>query len=479
MSAARRTHRRWSLRSVRARTTILAVVVVGIALVIAGTGLLVAVRSAEVDRVRTSAESRAADIAGAIDAGLPPADLALDEGSDRFVQVVVDGTVVAASRTVANAAPLVDRAGATRSLTLDGEADDDWVVATTASSDGALVVVGRELDGPRETAGTIAALLIGGIPLLLVVVGATTWFVAGRALAPVEAIRREADEIGAADLGRRVPEPSSDDEVARLAVTVNGMLGRLQDGQARQRRFISDASHELRAPVAVIRQQAELAELHPERTSLAEVSAAVLGESDRLAALVDDLLVLARSDEGAVLESDGAVDLDDLALDAARRVRADITVDATAVSGAQVRGDRRLLARVVGNLVDNAATHARSRVVLALGDEGDGAVLTVADDGPGIPPEDRERVFERFVRLDEARTRDAGGSGLGLAIVDAVVRAHGGTVAIDDAPGGGTSVTVRLPSTTAGGSTPRAPAVTTPTGARLQSRTATTRGGSR
>lgn len=438
--------RRPSRRSVRVRTTALAVIVVGVALVVASVGMLVAVRRAEVDRVRTGAELRAADLATALDAGLPAVDLALDEGEDRFIQIVAGGQVVAASDSVDRAESLVGEAGTDRAITAAGDADDRWVITTAATTDGRFeVVVGRELDGPRETVSTLVALLVAGVPLLLVVVGATTWHVAGRALAPVEAIRREADEIGTGGLHRRVPVPDGDDEVARLATTVNSMLDRLEQGQRRQQRFVSDASHELRSPVAVIRQHAELAAVHPEETSLDQLSETVLAESDVLAALVDDLIVLARTDEGALLEDPTPVDLDDLVLDAAERVGGDIEIDRADVSGAQVRGAPRLLQRAVRNLVENAAAHAEHRVVVALRESDGRAILTVDDDGPGIAPEDRERVFERFVRLDESRSR-SGGTGLGLAIVRAVVEVHAGSVHIDDAPIGGTRVVVALPS---------------------------------
>ena len=266
----------------------------------------------------------------------------------------------------------------------------------------------------------------------------------GRALAPVEGIRREAEAIEASELDRRVPEPDGDDEIARLARTVNRMLERLEAAQRRQRRFVSDASHELRSPVAVLRQHAEVAQLHPDVTSLEQLSEVVLAESEGLAALVDDLIVLARTDERGLVEAPAPVDLDDLVLEAARRIETSVVVDRAAVSAAQVAGSRPLLQRAVRNLLDNAAEHGAGRVSLTLTEDGDAAELTVDDDGPGIPAEERERVFERFVRLDEARDR-AGGTGLGLAIVAAVIEAHRGSVHIETGPAGGTRVVVRIP----------------------------------
>jgi signal transduction histidine kinase len=228
---------------------------------------------------------------------------------------------------------------------------------------------------------------------------------------------------------------------------MNRMLGRLEEGQARQRRFIADASHELRSPVASIRQHAEVAISHPELTSVGELSETVYAENRRVERLVDDLLLLARADEHTLQLRRRPVDLDDLVFDEARRLRdaTDLRIETTAVSAGRVSGDAASLRRVLRNLGDNAARHARAHVAFALG-EHDGAVqLDVDDDGPGIPADDRQRVFERFVRLDDARARDRGGSGLGLAIVAEVVSAHGGAITISDSGLGGARVQVRFP----------------------------------
>jgi signal transduction histidine kinase len=281
----------------------------------------------------------------------------------------------------------------------------------------------------------------------LSMVAATTWKVVGRTLAPVEAIRGEVDEISADELHRRVPDPPGDDEITRLARTMNRMLGRLEDAQARQRRFISDASHELRSPVASIRQHAEVALAHPDAVTAAELAETVLAEDLRVQDLVDDLLLLARADEHTLHLRRRPVDLDDLVFEEARRLRevTDLAVDTAAVSAGRVEGDIAGLRRVLRNLGDNAARHARSRISFSLAERDGSVVLVVDDDGPGIPEGDRERVLERFVRLDDGRARDEGGSGLGLAIVSELTRAHGGTVSLADSPLGGARVEVRLP----------------------------------
>jgi len=226
---------------------------------------------------------------------------------------------------------------------------------------------------------------------------------------------------------------------------MNRMLDRLDASATAQRRFVSDASHELRSPLATMRQHAELARAHPDATSLDDLAEVVTEEGARMQDLVEGLLVLARLDEQAPSQR-GVVDLDDLALAEVSRLRAaGVSVDGSAITAVQVMGDERLLGRIARNLADNAARHAASRIAVGVARDGADAVLTVDDDGSGIPASERERVFERFVRLDEGRARDAGGSGLGLAIVSGVVRASGGTVSVGESRLGGARFTVRLP----------------------------------
>jgi signal transduction histidine kinase len=289
-----------------------------------------------------------------------------------------------------------------------------------------------------------------GLPILLLLVATTTWVMVGRALAPVEAIRRDVDSISAAELHRRVPDLPGDDEISRLARTMNNMLIRLENAQQRQRRFVSDASHELRTPVASIRQHAEVALAHPQHSNLTDLAETVLAEDLRIQRLVTDLLLLAATDEGSSTIRRRAVDLDDLVFAVATDLRARDTlrVDTTAVSAGRITGDATGLRRALNNLADNAARHAQSKVSFGLTTIDGTVVLTVDDDGPGIPQPDRRRVLERFVRLDTARTRDTGntgGSGLGLAIVTQLVTAHGGSISIEQSQLGGAQVIIRLP----------------------------------
>ncbi|MGK8523247.1 sensor histidine kinase [Nocardia asteroides] len=286
------------------------------------------------------------------------------------------------------------------------------------------------------------AMLIGLTPLLAVV-AVVTWLVTRRALRPVEAIRSQLAEIMDGDLSRRVPEPRSRDEIARLASTTNATLAALEESAERQRRFIADAAHELRSPIASLRTQLEVAQAHPDLLELD----GLIGDTIRLEHLAANLLLLARLDAGEQPRSD-RVDLPALAREELRhrardRVPVDIAIPEQPVA---VTGSRTQLARVLGNLVDNAQRHAASSVRVAVERDVEGrAVLSVTDDGPGVPPADRDRIFQRFVRLDDARTRDEGGAGLGLAIVRDVVEHHAGTIRVTDGASGGACFVVTLP----------------------------------
>ncbi len=287
---------------------------------------------------------------------------------------------------------------------------------------------------------TVMYYLLFGVPILILIAGAATYVFAGRALRPVEAIRARVASMSEKDLSQRVPVPAARDEVGRLAETMNAMIARLENAQGVQRRFVADASHELRSPLATIGAGLELLQ-----DSEPETVTALLGETERLGRLVDDLLLLARADERGMQPRQDEVDLDEVV--EAERTRPPVGEVRTAVHAEHVRvvGDRGQLVRVLRNLVDNAHRHARSRVVVTLARAGGHAALDVADDGPGVPTADRVRIFERFVRLDDARARADGGSGLGLAIVAEVVAAHDGQVWVDDAPEGGAVFRVRLP----------------------------------
>lgn len=411
-------------------------------------------RNALTDQVRTAARLRAVDVAGVLESGTPPEGLAVNDEEDLVIQVLDRSMkVVASSRNITGEHALADLApGLSTEIRGAPVGGDHSFLLVAVPADGPsgryTVLVGRSTDIVTESTGLVTVVLAGGLPLLLMLVGFTTWRVVGRTLAPVDAIRREVDAISALELHRRVPDSASDDEIAHLAATMNRMLDRLEASHDQQRRFVSDASHELRSPVATIRQHAEVALAHPGRTTAEELAEVVLTEDLRVQRLVEDLLLLARADEGTIRRVRRAVDLDDVVFEEADRLRSTTPhrVDVSGVTGGRVEGDPAQLRRVLRNLGDNAARHARSMVRFSIGDDGEHVDLAIEDDGDGVAVAERERIFERFVRLDDARTRDNGGSGLGLAIVSEIVEAHDGSVTVGDSVLGGARVDVVFPS---------------------------------
>jgi len=437
------------LATIRAITTVAATIVVTIALVVGAAGLIAALRRTMVDELTEAARAQAADVVGQLEAGRPPV-LDVAGADEQLIQVMTPaGAVVAASPNMTGR-PAVVRLAPGQSARVVTPLDDDEFVAVAEgaqTSDGPrIVLVARALVDVLDTTTVITRLLVIGLPLMVAVVALTTWFAVGRALAPVEAIRCEVDAISAAQLHRRVPRPKADDEIGRLAATMNRMLERLESARNSQRRFVSDASHELRSPITTIRQHAEVALAHPDRVTAAELAEVVLAEQQRMHRLVEDLLLLARVDEHVPLTR-AAVDLDDLAFEEGHRLRSATSkrVDTSGVNAVRVQGDADALRRMLRNVGENAVRHASSRVDVTLVERGEEVVLTIDDDGPGIPATERARVLQRFVRLDEARSRDEGGSGLGLSIVDEVVRAHGGSMSIEQSPLGGARIVITLP----------------------------------
>ncbi len=431
-----------SWRSVRGRTTLGATVVVAVALLI-GAFSFYGVLSASIHgSTERAAEQRLEELT---ERAGGPGGKSIDALEDEILQIIgADGSVRAASedaREKLGSTPLpVDDDPQT--TTVDGETV--LVVSEDIERDQTLVLA-VSMEDDAETLATVATLLAIALPLLLLLVAVTTWSVVGRALRPVELIREEVDGITAERLHQRVPVPETADEIAALATTMNGMLDRLDAAATAQRRFVSDASHELRSPLATIRQHAELAQAHPDVTSIGELAEVVSEEGLRLQGIVESLLLLARLDEGASTH-DEAVDLDDIALGEVRRLRAaGIDVDGSGIHAARVHGDPRLLGQLVRNLADNAVRHSRGRVAIGVTPSDGYVFVTIEDDGTGVPAEERERIFERFVRLDEARSRDAGGSGLGLAIARGIAASGHGTLTVDDSRWGGARFVLTLP----------------------------------
>lgn len=443
----RRAAARLRPRSVRAQATLGASAVVALALGVASFALLGALEtnltmSAQADAERQAVQVAALAATGRLGPVAPPG-----RGTD-FIQVVdAQGRVLAASPNLSGRPALVPEPpvapGTVRDTWKGGRVRQEHrqrvVQVTTVTASGLVTVyAGTSLRDADTADETIMAVLAVVVPLLVLVVAMITWRVTGWALRPVEAIRAEVAEIGDRELHRRVPVPPTRDEVARLAVTMNATLDRLEAAGIRQRRFIADASHELRSPITVLRTQLEVAQAHPDPELWGELVSGALEDTVRLQDLAADLLLLARLDTSEPPPAT-AVDLTELVRDAARTRRgARVPVHADIAPGIAVRGSTSWLTRLVTNLLDNAGRHAEQRVTLVLrvdGDRGE-AVLEVADDGAGIAPADRERVFERFTRLDDARARDEGGTGLGLAIARDIALRLGGTLAVRDSPKG-------------------------------------------
>lgn len=446
---------RWfRVRTLRARVTVVAGLGITVAVVLGLVLLFLLQRHsirADVDgQLRTYAtQIEQAGATGAFPDPLPQSTL--DVNAEAQV-IGNDGRVRAASRPLAGVGATYlapDGTTPVRQHAADGLVPADVRVVAVAT-----VVRGSPVTIVTWTsAGLIslldaesAARLLVGLPAVLGLSAATVWLIVGRALKPVERIRRAVTEITSVDLTRRVPEPATDDEVGRLADTMNDMLARLDDAAARQRRFVSDASHDLRSPLAALRTTLEIALAHPDKAPWPTIVARAAAQTARLEDLLNQLFTLAKADEGQLVTHRGPVDVAEL-LDgvpptlAPHRVDVRLSVD----SGSVTVGDPAALQRLFRNIVDNATHHATHRVDVT-GRRGDGLILVhVDDDGPGIPAAERDRVFDRFVRLDSSRDRTSSSTGLGLAIAREIAHAHGAVISIGDAPAGGARVTVQLP----------------------------------
>lgn len=443
-------------RSIRARITILAACSVALVLVLASIGLVAVHRRQLTDNLDAALAQRADDLAALLRTADEPITELAATTQEGFAQILdADGKVVASSPNLRGTPPLpIDyQAGTPETIrTVTGLAVDDdtfrVLSRTEDAADGSSVLhVGTTFDDVAESTGVLAGTLLVSVPIVVVLLAGMVWWLVGRTLRPVEQIRSEVAEIGATDLHRRVPVPRAKDEIGRLAETMNAMLGRLEGSVERQQRFVGDASHELRSPLARMRSEIEvdlaLAPNESNRLRLESLREEVVA----VQRMVEDLLLLARLDSDGLPVRSQPVDLDDLVLNEARRLKAErrLAVDVSGVSGAQVMGDPHQLARAIANLSNNAERHASSAVTFTLAELNGTAVFTVEDDGPGIPPGHTEVIFERFVRADDARGQLTGGSGLGLAITREIIERHGGTVEVDTAHTSGARFVLTIP----------------------------------
>jgi signal transduction histidine kinase len=458
MAASQRLRR---FGTVRVRLAVLSLLVVAVGLVVGGVIVVELVRHNLTSNVQGEARQRARDTAALLRTGQLPHALPAS-GEDRTLVQVVDpaGRVIAANLQSIAEAPLLNQrpGGGPLTVTLDhpglGDGGAYVVVGINARYRAQHVVVyaASSLEPVSEAVQATALGLAVTVPLLLLVVGGTSWVLVGRALRPVEALRKEVSDITASDLDRRVREPEIHDEIGRLAGTMNAMLARLQTAHERQRRFVGDAAHELRSPVANILTQLEVGLAHRKDTDWVRLAQSLHRDGVRLDQLSEQLLVLSRADADAAGHPTQDVDLDELVLAEveALRARGKVKVELPQFSAARLTSRPEDLRMVVRNLLDNAERHASQLVTVSLWTTQDDVELVIADDGAGIPPDYRERVFERFYRIDSARDRDSGGAGLGLAIVRDVVLGYGGTAWVADSAEGA-EFHVRLPIDILGG----------------------------
>ena len=442
--------------SLRLRMVLIAASAFAIVVVLAGIFIVLTVRAELIDAADEAGEARAEQVAKLARLDMLPPQLVAADEVEAAVQVVRGEEVVS---TTPNAPdrdffPLPEQPPGSDDVVQVAKLaiDDDGPFRVTAlgtrtPQGNATVLVAVDVEDIGEAVGALVRQGAIALTLLLLAFSGVLWIVVGRTLGSVDAIRSRAEQITGRRLDQRVPEPAAKDEIHRLARTINDMLGRLELSATRQERFVADAAHELRTPLATLRARVETALARGDDGAADQrLLPDLLDEAVRMSSLVDRLLLLARGDAGMVTVNARPVDLDDVLRDVISSTRVgDVTVRVTEIRPVQVLGEPSLLEQVFRNLLENAARHARTTVEVALSSDPGSAVLTVDDDGPGIPPPVRDDVFRRFVRLDDSRGREQGGVGLGLAIVAEIVRVHSGSVEVADSPTGGARLRVRLP----------------------------------
>jgi signal transduction histidine kinase len=444
----------------RRSSVVSAVLVVGAALLAGGALLLVLLQSALINTTKVALEERGRDVALLVEqGGLARTNLELTadlEHGERIQLLSADGRVLQTSdqRLVRPMAPgLMPKPGETDSRKISQlaalDSDEDILVAAYGfSSDGQPLVVqiGRPVQIQSDTIRTVGWFLLGGGPLLLGVVAAAVWVLVGRSLRTVDRITTQVGRIGGRSLDERVEVPPTADEIEHLARTMNSMLDRLQASDRAQRAFVSDASHELRSPLSTLVVTSEIASADPTGKTWLEMGDLVDSEVRRMQALVDDLLTLAKVDAHGLRLRREDVDLDDLLHNEVRRLRTASPVRVSArIQPVRAIGDPDRLAQVIRNVVDNARMHSKGQVAITLVADDGVARIMIDNDGPVIPEADRQRIFERFVRLDDDRSRDSGGSGLGLAISAAIMAAHGGIIDATETEQGWCRFVIELP----------------------------------
>jgi signal transduction histidine kinase len=452
--------RAWLRISLRARLMVIGVLGVAAALAIGSVTLYVVLTVVSYRALDQAGAATAAEVASLVDGGRLPDPLPVTgsqivqvvDSRDRVVSASVSSDRLTALLLPAEAAAALAGSHVVVPGSRVGLDSDLRVVAVRAGPPGSrrTVVVAQQFEDIEHSQRILRVTLLSTYPLLLAVLTLIAWRVVGSALRPVESLRASAERISGTGQDDRLPVPASGDEIHALAVTLNSMLDRLSAARSREQSFVADAAHELRSPLASMQTQLEVAHRLGEDTPVTDdLHAEVL----RMARLVEDLLALARLDAGRRSGPPPTpVGLRGLVREVSARFDgARVPVGTRGVDDVEACCRPDDLRRALANLLENAVRHARTAVEVQAHVEGAWVLVSVSDDGSGIPPEQRDRVLERFTRLDEARDRDAGGSGLGLAIVRELVRAHGGEVRILDGAQGGVRVELSVPAAPAPG----------------------------
>lgn len=447
---------RWYQRiSLRTRMLLTAASATAVVMVIGGVLLMSILRSELIETARDDGILEAKRVAEMARTGDLPAELPRTGDLSVAVQVVQSGHVVSGTSNAFGRQVFLlkePRPGETSitemaQLPIDEKGPYRVIALGTETPTGnATVFVAVDLEDVEEFVGVARNVGGAGLFALVLTLSAVFWVVIGRTLAPVSAIRERADAITGSELHQRVPEPVGRDEISDLARTINAMLGRLESSAQRQEAFVADAAHELRSPIASLQARLETELLSPHTGTDDRMTRDLLRETIRMGRLVDHLLLLARSDAGTISADKIPVDMEEVVRDSITSAgTTNVPVTTEKVEPVQVMGQPALLEHVISNLLDNAGRYANSSIDVSLRANGRHAILTVDDDGPGIPEHLRDDVLHRFVRVDESRERGTGGAGLGLAIVSEIVHVHAGEIEITDSPTGGARVRVLLP----------------------------------
>ncbi len=438
---------RWGIRK---RSVLSAVVVVTFSLLVGGAFLLLVLQSSLISATWSNLAVRASDVARLLnEEGVreTQSTLAEDRRSGEQVQIIDPSNHVVAwsirglrGDPISALRPAPGKTAKEELQRVPALGGDDEVLVSARGVEvheqHYVVLVAAPLEVQTDTLSTVGLLLLAASPFLVALVALAVWVLVGQSLKTVERIRRQVAEIDGRRLHERVEVPPSGDEIAALASTMNRMLDKLEDSDNAHRAFFSDASHELRSPLSTLVTTAEVASLDESGKTWLDMQQTVLNESGRMQSLVEDLLTLAKVDAHQLQLDIQDVDLEDVLDSEIKRLRTVSSMQITSeLQPVRVHGDERRLTQVFRNLLDNAARHAESMINVRIQRRPGEVVVTVDNDGEIISPQDRDRVFERFARLDASRSSDGGGSGLGLAISREIMVAHGGTVVATEGDG--------------------------------------------